>query len=86
MTVLDDSRPSGAVAVRLTPEEAAAVLEAVALASCRKRALARAEGERSDEAEEARVLAAAVRKLDSLGDFAGLEVHARAPILNRNPP
>lgn len=88
MTILDDARPSGTVAVRLTQEEAAALVEAAAMAAARQLTQVRDLGLHPDGAlgSEAHALAAAVRKLDSLGEVDGLEIHARAPILNRNAP
>lgn len=88
----DDARPTGAIAVRLSDEEAAAVVEAVGLAAARLLAQARALDLHPYGAmrEEARVLAAAARKLDSLmaSDVrGGLEIHARRePIFERHGP
>lgn len=90
MTVLDDARPSGTVAVRLTEDEAAAVLEAAALAASRLLAQVRDLKLHPSGAvgSEAHALASAVRKLDSLGDApGGMEVHARRdPIFERHGP
>lgn len=84
----DESRPTGAIAVCLTGEEAAALVEAAALASTRLLAAARPGCGDDDLAIEARALASAVRKLDSLGGPpGGLEVHARPhPIFERHDP
>ena len=86
--VLDDARPSGTVAVRLTGEEAAALVEAAAMAAARQLTEVRTLGLHPDGAlgTEAHALAAAVRKLDSLGDVGGLEIQARPPILERDAP
>ncbi|WP_433233789.1 hypothetical protein [Actinomadura nitritigenes] len=86
MTVPDDARPTGAIAVRLSEHEAAALVEAAALAATRLLAAARPGHLDDDLAAEARALAAAVRKLDSLGAPAGgLEIHARrSPIFERH--
>ena len=88
MTILDDARPSGAVAVRLTADEAAALLEAAGVAAARQLTQVRDLKLHPDGAlgAEAHALAAAVRKLDSLGDVGGLEIHVRPPILERRGP
>ncbi|TDB88328.1 hypothetical protein E1264_11625 [Actinomadura sp. KC216] len=89
MTVLNDARPSGAAAVRLTGDEAAALVEATGLAASQLLTQVRELGLEPDGAlgSEAHALAAAVRKLDALGDVAGLEIHARrTPIFERHGP
>lgn len=88
MTALPGSRPSGAVAVRLTGQEAAALVAAAAMAAARQLTEVRTLGLHPDGTlgAEAHALAAAVRKLDSLGDVGGLEIHVRPPILERRGP
>src|SRR5690606_27188251 len=72
--VTDAARAPGALAERLTAEEAAALHQAAALASIRLTEQARLGSGADDLAREARALASAVRKLDALMRGGGLEV------------
>ncbi|MFC4048357.1 hypothetical protein ACFOY4_01565 [Actinomadura syzygii] len=79
MTVAQNAIPTGAVAVQFTKDEAAALVEAASRAAAAKLTEVVRLGQRPDGAfaTEAHDLAAAVRKSESLGVVAGLEIHAR---------
>jgi hypothetical protein len=76
MIITDVSCAPGAVAERLTSDEAEALLNAAAVASARLLTEVRQLELRGSMADEARALAGAVRKLEAIIRAGGLELRA----------
>ena len=78
MIVTDVSRAPGAVAERLTDDETVALLDAAAVTSARLLTRVRELGLSGSMADEARALASAVRKLETIAAAGPVELRAAA--------